>query len=194
MRKNKIKTIPKQGPLKSGLKYAWAYFIESNERRSALLYLMGAILGVVGLVILSSVWAWWMSGFWFAITEMSLPLYIESMKTFLVLITSTVGLSVFKDYLVDSLEIRWRKWLSDKLISKYTSAGNYVDLGRHSSEIENPGQRIQDDVHSFVKQSLSLSMDLLQSTLIPATFIGTLWSAGGAFSFVLLGASITIPG
>ncbi len=103
-----------------------------------------------------------------------------------------MGLSLFQDYLVGALTINWRNWLSKKLIDKFTSTegNNYLDLERHASELENPSQRIQEDVNSFIEQTFSLGTNLLQSTLTIVTFVGTLWVVGGSLTI----ASITIPG
>ncbi len=180
--------------LKIALKFAKEYFLESNERHSALLLLMGIILGVVALVALNYLMALSFAGFWEALTAMSWPLYIESMETLVVLIASIVGVSTFKDYLVDVLTISWREWLTNNLVNKYTSGETYLKLSRHFPEIDHPEQRIQEDAHVFVKYTISLSMDFLQSILTQASFLRALWVVGGAITFVLLGASITIPG
>lgn len=170
----------------------YEYFTTSKERYKALLMLMGVILAVVGIVGVMALFASWNVGFWAALTEMNLPLFLESIQSFVILTVSYMGLSILQDYLVGVLSINWRNWLTKKLIAKYTSpdGNNYLDLERHPSELENPPQRIQEDVKSFVDQTFSLGINILRSILITATFIGTLWVVGGSLTI----ASITIPG
>lgn len=179
-----------------GFKFAKQYFLESNERYIALLLLLGIVFSVVGLVGLTSLFASWSVGFWAAITEMSMPLYMASIQTFVLLTASYIGVSVLKDYLVGILTVSWRSWLTQHLLDKYTATdgNNYLDLERHDAEIDNPAQRIQFSVKKFVEQTLSLSTDFLQSFLTMGTFIANLWVIGGSLTFVLVGASITIPG
>lgn len=193
MKKSYDQAAPKQGSLMSGLKFAKAYFLNSNERMTALMLLLGVILSVFGLVAFASIFAAWNVTFWTALTEMSLPLYIESLEQLAVIVTSYVGLSVFKDYLISTLSIRWGAWLKKDLIDQYTL--NHLRLARHDAEeIPNPAQRIEEDSQLFVDQSLGLSVDFFQSLLMQASFLGTLWVVGGAITVVLFGASITIPG
>lgn len=172
------------------------YFFESDERYSALLLLLGAILGVVALVAIMSMLAAWTVGFWAALTQMSYPLYIASLQTLLALTIGYAGINIFKDYLIGVLTINWREWLTKRLVNKYTSSdeNNYLELERHPSKIDHPSQRIQEDVPSFVEQTLKLGIGLLQSILTFAMFIGNLWVLGGAATFAILGVSITIPG
>jgi putative ATP-binding cassette transporter len=179
-----------------GFKFAKQYFLESNERYIALLLLLGIVFSVVGLVGLTSLFASWSVGFWAAITEMSMPLYMASIQTFVLLTASYIGVSVLKDYLVGILTVSWRSWLTQHLLDKYTATdgNNYLDLERHDAEIDNPAQRIQFSVKKFVEQTLLLSTDFLQSFLTMGTFIANLWVIGGSLTFVLVGASITIPG
>ena len=187
------KALPKQGGLSGGLKLAKDYFLYSNERTSALLLLLGVLLSITGLVVLTSIFAWWNVMFWTALNELSVPLYIESLEILGLIIGSYMGLSVLKDYLISNISIQWGTWLKKDLIDKYTV--NYLKLGRHySEEIPNVAQRIQEDSQSFVDQSLWLSIEFVQSLMTQATFLGTLWVIGGALSFSVLGASITIPG
>lgn len=179
-----------------GFKFVKQYFLESNERYIALLLLLGIVFSVVGLVGLTSLFASWSVGFWAAITEMSMPLYMASIQKFVLLTASYIGVSVLKDYLIGILTVSWRTWLTQHLLDKYTATdgNNYLDLERHDAEIDNPAQRIQFSVKKFVEQILLLSTDFLQSFLTMGTFIVNLWVIGGSLTFVLVGASITIPG
>lgn len=179
----------------SVLEKAKDYFIKSEERYIACLLLLGVVFSVIGLVVLSSLFATWMVGFWAALTANNVALFISSMKVFGVITTCYICTTVAKDYMMDWLGIRWRNWLTKNLLARYTSGDkNFLDLKRLSPEIDNPQQRIQEDIQSFVDMTLSLSTNLLNAVLKLGTFIGTLWIVGGAFSFTLLGASITIPG
>lgn len=175
-----------------GIRLIKDYFLNSNERYSALLLLAGAIICIIGLVALASTFSWWIVGFWEAITMMNLPLFISSIKLFVPIVSGFVIANVVKKYLTETLSVRWRNWLTLKFTEKYLSS--HLDLSREATHIDNPQQRIQEDIKTFVKFTLSLSLDLIKSTLMLVTFIGTLWIVGGALTVGILGASITIPG
>lgn len=171
------------------------YFLNSDEKLIAWLLLIGAILSVVALVGLIAVFSWWSVGFWAALAAKDITLFLFNMGVFALTVSAYVGVNVLKNYLVDVLSIRWRNWLTQKFITKYIHAdSNYLDIARLSAQIENPEQRIQEDIKIFVDLSLSLILDSLKSTLSFITFVGTLWVIGGALTVVVMGANIVIPG
>ncbi len=170
------------------------YFLKSNERYKAWMLLIGAALSTVALVALMFALSWWTAGFWAALSAKNLGLFIASMQTFAYIVGCYIGVSVLKNYLVDVLSMNWRNWLTTTLMNRYLANKNYLALMRHANQLDNPAQRIQEDVRSFVDTTLSLGLELMSSTLTLMVFIGILWVVGGSLSFVLLGASITIPG
>lgn len=172
------------------------YFFESEERVSALLLLLGVLIGVAAYVAIMSMLATWSIGFWAALTQMSYPLYIASLQSLLALTISLTAVNIVKEFLMGALIIQWREWLTKKLCIDYTApdGNNYSELERHPSQINHPSQRLQEAIPSFVEQTLKLSIGLLQSTLIFVMFIRDLWVIGGSATFAIVGVSITIPG
>ncbi len=67
-------------------------------------------------------------------------------------------------------------------------------MKRIEERLDNPQQRIQEDVKNVVRMTTSMSMDFLNALLRLSMFIGTLWILGGNFSTVIFGVSIFIPG
>lgn len=167
------------------------YFLSSDERNSALLLLLGIIGSILGIVGILSLFGTWSIGFWAAFTAMNMAAYMASIQTFVLLTAIYIGVNVLKDYLIGVLTTRWRSWLTNHLLDRYTGdeRNNYLDLFRER-EIQNPAQRIQEDVSSFVGQGLFLATNLFQSIITIATFIGGLWVLGGSITI----ASLTIPG
>jgi putative ATP-binding cassette transporter len=185
---------------KDDAREAWGlfndYFLKSKERYKALLLLLGVTVGVCSLVALSVLFSLWGVGFWAALTAMNVPLFFQSMLILTGLITAYTGVSSLKEYGQQVLSTRWRNWLTQHLINKYLGCekNNYLELSRHPSQIDNPEQRIQEDVNDFVNQTLSLGFNLLNSTLTLVYFIGSLWVLSSTITVVILGASLTIPG
>ncbi len=180
----------------SQYKFAKEYFLESEERYSALLLLLGVTLSVIASVAIMSLFTIWLGEFFAALTVMNYPLYIQSLQMLLALTISFAGVEMFKEYLIGKLAIQWREWFTIKLVNRYASedGNNYLELERHPKQIDNSAQRIQEYVPVFVTQSLKLGTGLLQSILFLITSIGNLWVIGGKATFAILGLSITIPG
>ncbi|MFY7698171.1 MAG: ABC transporter ATP-binding protein/permease [Legionella sp.] len=168
------------------------YFRTSKDKYLSLFLLITIIGSVFALVFIMSLFASWSVGFWAAINAANMALYQASIGTFVALSAGYILTNIIQDYLIGLLAINLRQWLTTRLVGKYTSQQRhtYLELSRHPNELENPAQRIQHDVHIYIEQGISLSINLLQSLLTLATFLGTLWVIGGSITIF----GLTIPG
>lgn len=92
------------------------------------------------------------------------------------------------DWLDGFTMIKWRAWLTERLLEAYYADRAYYLLqleGPHA--LDNPDQRICDDVRSFVASSVLLAVGMLRKLFYLATFSGLLLSiAPHVFGFLLL--------
>lgn len=180
--------------LKQALQFGYDYFIKSEDRFKAWALLLGALLAIVALVGMSFLMTWWSVGFWTAILTKDVSLFLWNTVIFTGILAGYTGISVLKNYLVDTLGLRWRQWLTQSFIDDYLKKHHYLKLARTHTQIDSPAQRIQEDVESFVTTSLSLFLESFNSILTFAIFAGTLWVLSGTLSIALFGLSFTIPG
>ena len=142
------------------------YFVNSDNKLVAWLFLIGITLCVVGLVAIMATFSWWSAVFWAALAAKELNLFLLCMGQFAALVSAYVGISVLKNFLVEKLSILWRNWLTHKILNTlFNDENNYLDLKRFSRNIDNMSQRIQEDVQSFVTLTLNLGSDFLKSAL-----------------------------
>jgi putative ATP-binding cassette transporter len=92
---------------------------------------------------------------------------------------SVFGLStlvaVFCRYTEERLGLLWRSWLTTHLSDRYLAGHAYYRMiGR--GDIDNPDQRIAEDVKVFTTTSLSFILIFLNSAITLAAFSGILWS------------------
>ncbi|HET9960179.1 MAG TPA: hypothetical protein VFQ61_37065, partial [Polyangiaceae bacterium] len=92
-----------------------------------------------------------------ALAARDAPRFFRAMRTFLALLVFAVPIFAFYYYVRDKLAIGWRRWLSYRFLGKYFDNRAYYHL-LGSPEIDNPDQRIADDIAAFTQKSLSLSM------------------------------------
>lgn len=172
------------------------YLLHSPNRKKAWLFFIGSILCVLAGVALTSVFSWWMTLFWGALNAMNASLFYTSLIYFVFIASAGVILDMLSNTLLSKLVMDWRNWLTHELISKFTKSdgNNFLHLARNTDEIDNPEQRIQQDVGRFVYMTVNLGLDLLKSSVKLATFIGTLWVVGGSLGFTISGSLIIIPG
>jgi len=172
------------------------YFINSDEKLLAWLLLIGAAVCVIALVVVMATIAWWTAGFWaLIVAKAGLTPFLYSVGEFALLAGAYVGAAVLKNFFIGKLAIRWRNWLTKKVIKElFKSENNYLELKRFSTVIENIAQRVQEDIKNFVELTLSVGADLLKSICSLVAFTGSLWIVGGPLAFTLLGLSVVIPG
>jgi vitamin B12/bleomycin/antimicrobial peptide transport system ATP-binding/permease protein len=77
-------------------------------------------------------------------------------------------------YLRDRLALDWRRWLTDHFIDRYFQNRAFYNLN-HDANIDNPDQRITEDVKSFTQESLNLLLAVVDSLLAIAAFSSVLW-------------------
>ncbi|MTJ08491.1 ABC transporter ATP-binding protein/permease [Anabaena sp. UHCC 0204] len=79
-------------------------------------------------------------------------------------------------YLREKIGIYWRRWLTHYLLDKYFSDRAFYELTYSHKEIDNPDQRIADDIASFCQQSLQFFVNIIESIYVVTAFSVILWS------------------
>ena len=78
-------------------------------------------------------------------------------------------------YLRDRLSLQWRRWLTNRFVENYFGDRAYYHLNTADLTIDNPDQRIAEDVRSFTQESLTFLLVLVESVLSVIAFSGVLW-------------------
>src|SRR6476646_3381071 len=100
--------------------------------------------------------------------------------------------AVYQIYLNQMLQIRWRRWLTERYLGAWLTDGAYYRMQLTSGETDNPDQRIAEDLRLFVVGALSLSIGGLRAVVTLISFLGILWILSGPFTLPIVG--LTIPG
>ncbi len=88
-------------------------------------------------------------------------------------------------YTRDRLGNFWRKWLTDQFIDTYFQDRSYYKLDS-KKQIDNPDQRISEDIKSFTITSLRFLLILLNSVIDVISFSGILWLISKKLTVFLL--------
>ncbi|WP_066382156.1 ABC transporter ATP-binding protein/permease [Anabaena sp. CA = ATCC 33047] len=100
----------------------------------------------------------------------------------LVLVTILVGLSKF---VRKQIALDWYQWLNNDILSKYLSGRAYYKIN-FSSEIENPDQRLSQELEPIASSSLKFSATLLEKVLEMIAFLIILWSISQQAAIILV--------
>jgi vitamin B12/bleomycin/antimicrobial peptide transport system ATP-binding/permease protein len=79
-------------------------------------------------------------------------------------------------YLRDRLGLQWRRWLTTHFVDRYFENRAFYNLSHSDANIDNPDQRIAEDVKSFTQESLTLLLAGVDSLLAIAAFSSVLWN------------------
>jgi vitamin B12/bleomycin/antimicrobial peptide transport system ATP-binding/permease protein len=103
---------------------------------------------------------------------------------------------VSQQFVQDRLALSWRDWLTRHLVSRYLS-GHMFDRISAAKSIDNPDQRISEDVRTFTSTLLSFGVMLANSVVTTIAFAGVLWSITpllllAAIAYAVTGSACTV--
>ncbi len=88
-------------------------------------------------------------------------------------------------YCQELLGVYWREWLTDDFLARYLQNRSYYQINAQR-EIDNPDQRISEDIRSFTRTSLTFLLIILDSIITLVSFVGVLWLISRSLSLVLI--------
>lgn len=164
-------------------------FWVSDDKKAALGLLgllLGLMLAVNGLNIVIN----YVGGdFMTALSGKDAPRYFKLLGVYAAVFVVGTPIVVLYSWMQSKLAVRWRQWLTTNLLDKYLANRNFYRLN-HNSEIDNPDERLHQDITSFTTTALSLLLSVLGSIVTLVSFAGILWSIYKPLCFVLLVYSI----
>lgn len=97
--------------------------------------------------------------------------------------------AVFYRYSEEQLARLWRRWLTQRFITRYLDKFNYYRINAEK-RIDNPDQRIADEVRNFTATSLSFLLILVNSCISLYLFVRILWGISAPLTFTLLAYAV----
>jgi putative ATP-binding cassette transporter len=175
------------------LRLALPYF-RSEERWSARA-LLGGVVGLqLGQVALTVALNQWNNTFYNALQDRDWSVFAHQLVIFAGLASAAIVSQVYQLYLSQWLQIRWRRWMSERYLRAWLSEGTHYRIHGQGHRADNPDQRIADDVQLFISQTLSIGVDLLGSLVTLISFGIILWGLSASVPLSLFGTSFVIPG
>ncbi|MBI1206728.1 MAG: ATP-binding cassette domain-containing protein [Azospirillum sp.] len=186
-----------QRPLLRFLSDLWAlarpYWF--SEDRWAGRGLLAVIVGLnLGLVFLNVVFNEWNNLFYNALQDKDYPGFLHQMIRFSWLAALYILVAVYQLYLNQMLQIRWRRWMTERTLEDWLADQTYYRLQFAATNADNPDQRIAEDLRLFVELTLRITLGLMNSVVTLVSFLGILWVLSGALTIPLPGAEIVVPG
>jgi vitamin B12/bleomycin/antimicrobial peptide transport system ATP-binding/permease protein len=166
-----------------------------SEDRWAGRGLLGAILAIelaqVGVAVLLNSWN---ARFYDALQNKNASAFGYELIVFSALAGTFILLAVYQLYLSQALQIRWRQWMTSRLLGSWLNDSTPYRMQLAADGVDNPDQRIAEDVKLFVVKTLSLGTGLLGAVVTLGSFVVILWSLSGAAPLTLFGHAVAVPG
>src|SRR5215213_10893487 len=159
------------GPfLKDAWQLARPYFMTSEERWSARGILLAIVTMNLTLVGLHVVLSYWRREFYNALQDKDFGAFLDLLflyrqtpsgllPGFCEVAAVFIILAVYSVYLNQLLQIRWRRWLTDRFLAEWLADRAYYNINltadRAAVGTDNPDQRIAEDLRSFCHMSLT---------------------------------------
>ncbi|MCU0525921.1 MAG: ABC transporter ATP-binding protein/permease [Elainella sp. Prado103] len=121
-----------------------------------------------------------------ALSSQDEPRFWQTVLIFLAVLVIYAPLLAGYTYLRDRLSLQWRRWLTDRFVNHYFQNRAYYNLHIVETEIDNPDQRIAEDVRSFTQESLTFLLVLVESVLSVIAFSSVLWGISQPLVFFLV--------
>ncbi|HEY9096481.1 MAG TPA: ABC transporter ATP-binding protein/permease [Hydrogenophaga sp.] len=178
---------------------ALPYFQSDQKWKARGLLVSIVVLNLVG-VFLTVQFNDWYRVFYDALQNKDQTVFWEQTWRFSYLAFAHIVTAVYRFYLTQILQMRWRDWLTQHYMTRWMANKSFyqLELARFSkgdqAPPDNPDQRIAEDANQFTSYTVGLSMGLLNAVVTLVSFVGILWGLSGAFSFSFNGESHNIPG
>ena len=101
------------------------------------------------------------------------------------LIAAAAPFYVFYYFVRDKLANYWRRWLTHNFLDTYFRNSAFYKLA-FNTEIDNPDQRIAEDINTFTQRSIYYLLLAVETTLQLVAFSGVLWSISRTLVFFLV--------
>jgi len=177
-------------------------YFSSEEKWKARGFLAAIVALNLALVYMAVLFNDWNRLFYDSLQDKNAEVFWTQLGRFTYLAFAFIVIAVYKFYLTQLMEMRWRAWMTDNYLRRWLSNQAFyrLELARFTTaqgiagNPDNPDQRIQEDINQFTSYMISLSMGLLNSVVTLASFVGILWTLSAGTTFTISGTVYDIPG
>ena len=124
-----------------------------------------------------------------ALQQLDAAAFWRTIVIFAVLATVNVLLVLINFYVAQRQIINWRLWLNERMVDDWLGGAAYHRSRYVAEPIDNPDQRIQEDITSYAGISQTLALGAVSSMVSLVSFTIILWSLSGPLTLF----GVTIP-
>jgi putative ATP-binding cassette transporter len=175
---------------------AWAIarpYWFSEDRWAGRGLLVAVIALNLGIVFINVLLNKWNNAFYNSLQDKDYAVFVSQLFKFTYLAGAYIVVAVYQLYLNQMLQIRWRRWLTERYLGAWLADGAYYRMQLTAAETDNPDQRIAEDLRLFVGATLTLGIGGMRAVVTLVAFLGIHWGLSGSIT-VPVCSGWTIPG
>lgn len=150
-------------------------FLGSESRPRAIVWIVALFLLLIAFNGLNVVNSYIGRDFMTAIADRNHGRYVFFACAYLGVFLASAAIAAFNRFAEERLRLLWREWTTRRLMDRYLSNDAYYRLSE-DSEVDNPDQRMTDDVKMFTQTALAFIVLSLGAAITSVSFLGVLWS------------------
>ena len=167
----------------------------SQEKWKARGLLAGVIALTLGQVYMLVLLNGWNNDFYNALQQRAFESFWPLIGQFAGFAFLHIIFAVYAIYVRQILEIKWRNWMTDKYLDRWLGHQTYYRLQvAGQDDMDNPDQRIADDINSFVNLTLGLFVGVIKQATSLVAFVVILWNLSGYLDIPLGDTVLSVPG
>lgn len=177
----------------------WFRWLRVSERRWAIAMIVSLVLINQVQVFLVVLVSFVTRDFFNALQAYDSKAFWHQLLVVFPILASPYIISQVVEFLIQStLVIRWRRWLTDDYTKRWLGAHNHYRMSLASVGVDNPDQRIQEDIIRFIDGGqvgqgiYTFTISLISQLSTFVSFAILLWTLSSNLSFP--GTNIVIPG
>lgn len=157
---------------------AWPYFTPRRSARPLAVLAVVLLLAIAG-VRLNVLFSYWNNGFYDSVQALDAKRFWFFMGLFGLLASVHVARVLLAYFVAQAFDIHWRSWMNDRLTDDWLAGSAYYRAQFLAAPGDNPDQRIQVDIGTFVSTSRTLAMGAVDAVVSLVSFTLILWQLSG---------------
>ena len=179
------------------LKRSWKIIVpywKSEDKYKALAMLVAILILTLGEIGLTVKLSYWYQAFYDALEKHDYAQFIKQIKIFFLLIMIFIPTITCTFALVSMLQFRWRQWMTNRFLRDWTTDNAYYHAMLNKDKIDNPDQRISQDLDLFSSLSLDLFLSFFKEIITLFSFAFILWTVSSGIPLKIFGYTFKIHG
>jgi putative ATP-binding cassette transporter len=164
---------------------------KGRKRKLVLAFLVALTFSQVGISLLTN---FWNRKLFDALEEKDMDAFVLVCLAIVAVLFINLVITNLHLFVKRRLQVGWRQWLTEKLLSEWISGGRQHSLSFVSGEHDNPDQRIAEDARACTEAAVELSLSLLFCVVTLIGYAQVLWMMSPELSIPIGGSEVRLHG